>query len=193
MKISIYARVSTKSDRQDLQNQLTPLRDWALRLGGEIVFEYVDEASGTKGDRSGLKQLMQDARLKKFDTLLIWALDRLSREGIHKMTGYLEELKRNKVRVLSHQESWLDTDGPVSDLLIAIFGWVAQQERNRISERVKAGLDRAKAKKIQLGRPTTLYSKARIKELRLGGLSTRKISREIGVSHVTVSRVLQNP
>lgn len=192
MKISIYARVSTKSDRQDLQNQLTPLRDWALRLGGDIVFEYVDEASGTKGDRSGLKQLMQDARLKKFDTLLIWALDRLSREGIYKMTGYLEELKRNKVRVLSHQESWLDTDGPVSDLLIAIFGWVAQQERNRISERVKAGLDRAKAKKIQLGRPTTLYSKARIKELRLGGLSMRKISREIGVSHVTVSRVLQN-
>lgn len=192
MKISIYARVSTKSDRQDLQNQLTPLREWALRLGGDIVFEYVDEASGTKSDRSGLKQLIQDARLRKFDALLIWALDRLSREGIYKMTGYLEELKRNKVRVLSHQESWLDTDGPVSDLLIAIFGWVAQQERNRISERVKAGLDRAKAKKIQLGRPTTLYSKARIKELRLGGLSMRKISREIGVSHVTVSRVLQN-
>lgn len=132
MRIALYARISTSNGRQDAENQLSELRQWAKRLSGEIAAEYVDEASGSRNDRKSLNLMLTDAHRRRFDTILVWALDRLSREGISRLTGYLEQFKRHGVRVLSHQEPWLDTTGPVSDLLIAIFGWVAQQEREQV-------------------------------------------------------------
>lgn len=153
MKLALYARISTNGGRQDTENQLVELREWAKRFGGEIVQEYVDEASGSRGDRKALLEMLSDAHKRKFDTLAIWSLDRLSREGIVKMTGYLDQLKSYGVRIISLKESWLDTSGPIADLLVAIFGWVAQQERLRIGERVRAGLQRVKAEGKKLGRP----------------------------------------
>lgn len=153
IRIALYARVSTNGGKQDTENQLVELRKWAERCGGEIVCEYIDEASGSRGDRKALLEMLSDAHKRKFDTLVIWSLDRLSREGIAKMTRYLDQLKSYGVRVVSLQESWLDTSGPIADLLVAIFGWVAQQERLRIGERVKAGLARVKLQGKKLGRP----------------------------------------
>jgi DNA invertase Pin-like site-specific DNA recombinase len=80
--------------------------------------------------------------------LLVWALDRVSREGIGRMVGYIEQLRAAGIRVLSHQESWLDTGGPVGELVLAIFAWVAKQERERIGERVRAGQTRARAQGV---------------------------------------------
>ena len=191
MKVAIYARVSTNNGSQDAENQLEELRSWAKRLDCEIVNEYVDEASGSRSDRKALTQLLEDARKRRFDCLLIWALDRLSREGIGRLTSYLEQLKTYGVRVMSYQEPWLDTSGPVADLLVAIFGWVAKQERERISERIKAALQRVRKTK-KLGRPTVDYDPNEIIALKGTGLSGRAISRIIGISHVTVSRVVQN-
>ena len=88
MKIAIYARMSTNGGRQDIENQLAPLREWAFRLGGDVMGEYIDKASGSKSDRVALNQLLEDAHLRKYNTLLVWALDRLSREGIARMAGY---------------------------------------------------------------------------------------------------------
>lgn len=153
-KVGIYARVSKSDESQDPQNQIVPLRDYARALGGEIMEEYVDLASGGNGNRENFLRMLNDADKHKFDLLLIWSLDRLSREGISNTLGYLERLKRNGVALKSLQESWLDTrDEGLGQLLLAIFSWVAQQERKRIVERTKAGLERAKREGTKLGRP----------------------------------------
>ena len=155
MKIAIYARVSKSDDSQDLQNQLEPLRDYANALKGKVIEEYVDSASGGgSADRVNFLRMLEDADKHKFDLVLVWALDRLSREGISNTLGYLDRLKRNGIALKSLQESWLDTrDESLGQLLIAIFSWVASQERQRIVERTKAGLKRAKASGKRLGRP----------------------------------------
>jgi DNA invertase Pin-like site-specific DNA recombinase len=154
MRIAIYARVSKNDESQDPTNQLSPLRDYAKALGGEILGEYVDLASGGNGDRTEFKRMLEDADKRKFDLLLLWSLDRLSREGISNTLGYIERLKRGGIALKSLQESWLDTrDEGLGQLLLAIFSWVAQQERKRIIERTMAGLEKARRNGKQLGRP----------------------------------------
>lgn len=154
MKIAIYVRVSKSDESQDPQNQISPLRDYARAIGGEVVQEYVDKASGGNGDRENFLRMLEDGDKRKMDLLLIWSLDRLSREGISNTLGYLERLKRSGIAIKSLQESWLDTrDQGLGQLLLAIFSWVAQQERKRIVERTLAGLERAKRQGKTLGRP----------------------------------------
>ncbi|MFA4888314.1 MAG: recombinase family protein [Candidatus Omnitrophota bacterium] len=154
MKIAIYARVSKNDESQDPINQLNPLRDYARALGSEIVQEYVDMSSGSNGDRKEFLKMFEDADKRKFDLVLVWALDRLSREGISNTLGYLERLRRNGIALKSLQESWLDTrDQGLGQLLLAIFSWVAHQERLRIVERTKAGLERARKEGKIIGRP----------------------------------------
>lgn len=167
------------------------MSEWAHRLGGEITAEYIDEASGSKANRKELCRLLEDAHKRKFDTLLIWALDRLSREGIAKMLGYLEQLNGYGIRVLSHQEPWLDTSGPIADLLLAIFAWVAQQERERIRERVKAGLERAKLSGKTLGRPQVSFDLPYIQILKSKGKSIRQIAEQLETSPSTIHRRLR--
>lgn len=154
MNIAIYARVSKSDASQDPINQLTPLSDFAKALKGEIVEEYIDRASGGRSDREAFLRMLEDADKRKFDLLLVWSLDRFSREGISNTLGYLNRLKRSGIAIKSLQESWLDTrDEGIGQLLLAIFSWVAQQERNRIKERIHAGLANAKKNGKRLGRP----------------------------------------
>ena len=143
MKGCIYARVST--GEQNALNQIDPLKKWADTLGIEIVQEYVDVVSGGDSNRPGFKRMMAQADRHEFDIILIWSLDRFSREGILITLSYLKRLKKNKISIRSLQESWLDTseDG-MGDLLISIFSWVAKRERIRLSDRTKAGLKNAK-------------------------------------------------
>ena len=124
------------------------------------------------------------------DVVLIWALDRLSREGISNLTGYLEQLKEAGVRVMSHEEPWLDTGGPCSDLLVAIFGWIAKQERERISARVKAGQKRAKESGKKIGRPKK-RNDFEIRELRAEGMTIRQIAQLVGLSSTAVQRAIK--
>ena len=146
-------RVSKNDDSQTPENQKEPLRKMAESLGLEVVGEYVDMASGGNSNRPQFQKMLKDARERRFDIILVWSLDRFSREGISNTLHYLEELTKNGVALKSLQESWLDTsDQGMGKLLIAIMSWVAQQERQRISERTKAGLERAKANGKKLGR-----------------------------------------
>ena len=115
--------------------------------------------------------MLEDAGKHRFSLLIFWSLDRLSREGISNTLGYLHRLKRNDVAVKSIQESWLDTrDEGIGDLLLAIFSWVAAQERIRIKERTLAGLQRAVASGKRLGRPAGSKDK---KRRRLSGYHAR--------------------
>ena len=141
MKAVVYARCSTNESKQDVNNQITPLKKLAEALNFDITGEYIDYASGGDSNRPQFQQMLNDAKRHKFDVVLIWALDRFSREGILNTLSYLKILKQSNVALKSLQESWLDTrEEGMSELLIAIFSWVASQERKRLRERIKAGI-----------------------------------------------------
>lgn len=106
-RVALYVRVSTRE--QTVANQEFELRRWADRLGHEVVKVYADTASGARGDRIALTSVLTDAHRREFDVLLIWSLDRLSREGIGPMARHIEQFRAAGVRVQSHQEPWLDT------------------------------------------------------------------------------------
>ncbi len=151
-KASIYVRVSTGD--QDTTNQALVLTEWAKNRGYEIVAIYSEEESAWKaGHQRELAQLLQDARKRKFDVMLVWALDRLSREGSLAILSLVHRLKISGVKVMSYQESWTEAPGELAELLYALTGWVARMESQRRSERTKAGLERAKAQGKHLGRP----------------------------------------
>jgi len=142
MRIGLYSRVSKDEEgAQNPENQLKPLRNLVEALGGEIIKEYVDYASGGSANRPEFQEMLVDVRNRKLDLILIWSLDRFSREGTRSTLSYLEVLKNHNCALKSLQEPWLDTsDEGMGELLIAIFAWVAKQERLRISARTKAGL-----------------------------------------------------
>lgn len=154
IRVVLYLRVSKADDSQDPSNQLEPLKKLADSLELEVVGKYVDMASGGNSNRPEFQRMLADAKARKFDIVLVWSLDRFSREGISNTLSYLEQLKRCGVALKSLQESWLDTsDEGVGQLLISIMSWVARQERQRISERTIAGLKRTKENGTKLGRP----------------------------------------
>lgn len=182
MKIAIYARVSTK--KQDTANQLPVLHDFASKQGWEIVHEYVDTVSGSgKKERPQFLAMMQDASQHKFDLLLFWSLDRLSREGIVKTLGYLQQFKSWNVGWRSYTQPFLDTGNPmVTDIVLSVLAAVAQQERLTISERTLAGLRRARREGKVLGRPVTDIDMAKLAKRRAKGESLRSIASSLGVS-----------
>ena len=122
--------------------------------GDEIVTVFNVTASASQGEHRGewakLRRLVAQGRVK---AVYVWALDRVSREGIAATLDALTPLFRSGCRVVSAQESWLEQDGPMRELLLSVFAWVAQMESQRRSERTKAGLERRKAQGYRLGRP----------------------------------------
>jgi len=152
MKAVIYSRVSTQDQSTD--NQVPVLEAWAKQRGFEVVAVYEEGESAWKaGHQRELARLLQDARKRKFDALIVWALDRLSREGPLAILSLVNSLKLFGMKVISYQESWTEAPGEVADLLYAITGWVARMESQRRSERTKAGLARVRAQGKRLGRP----------------------------------------
>lgn len=142
-KIAVYLRVST--DEQHNENQLKQLETFVSLQNNKVDYKYIDVMTGGSANRPQFQQMLEDARGRKFNLLYIWSLDRFSREGINNTLSYLKRLKQYGIGIKSLQEPWLDTsDSGVGELLIAIFSWVAAQERKRISERTKAGLANAK-------------------------------------------------
>lgn len=151
MNAAIWCRVST--DDQSNLNQLGALRSWAERRGLTVVNEYrVEESAWTGKHRAALATAVEDARLGQYEVLLVWALDRLSREGIEATLSTMRAFRERGVRVLSLQEAWTDGPEAMQELLGAFFAWMAQQESERRSERVRAGLARRKASGLPIGR-----------------------------------------
>lgn len=159
MKVALYARVSkdeASSDgrMQDPANQLKPLRDFCSAMSWQVKEEFVDYASGGDSNRPQFQTMLSKVRQKHFDVVLVWALDRFSREGMTNTLSYIKQLREHNTALKSLQESWLDTrDRGIGDLLLGIFSWVAEQEKKRISDRTKAGLSRKRSLGVRLGRP----------------------------------------
>jgi len=119
MRAALYTRVSTRDKGQETENQLRQLREFSAAQGWTIIHEYEDHESGGKADRSQFKAMMADAAQRKFDVLLFWALDRLSREGVYETHTYLKRLDDLGVRFRSFTEAYLDSCGMFRDAVIS--------------------------------------------------------------------------
>ncbi len=178
---AIYARVST--NKQDNGNQLIQLREFAAKQGWTIVAEYVDTVSGSgKKDRTQFDAMMLAASQKKFDVLLFWKLDRLSREGVRKTLRYLEQLDSYGVAWRSFTEPFFDSCGIMRDVVISIMATLAEQERITISDRTKAGLQRARKAGKRLGGKPIHVDMLAVQKRRTAGESLRAIARSLKVS-----------
>src|SRR5579884_713187 len=168
LQVAIYARVSTRDKRQDPQNQLDQLRAYCERMAYGVAHEYVDYDSGGKraNERPGLAQLFADAARRRFDMVLVWALDRFGRNGMAATVLDLQRLGSYGVTFRSFTEPHLSTENElVRDVLLALLSSLAKLERSKISERTKAGLERARANGKRLGRPP--LSQETLRKLRM--------------------------
>jgi DNA invertase Pin-like site-specific DNA recombinase len=188
MRIAIYARVST--DKQDTENQLAQLREFAAKQGWTITRAYTDYESGSKSDRAEFQRMFEDASRREFDLVLFWALDRLSREGVYQTLQHLNRIESYGIGFRSFTEPYFDSCGVFKDAVIAIMATLAKQERVKRAERTKAGLAVARAKGRVLGRPRLGIEPAKVAALRASGLSLRAIGASLGVSEASVRRSL---
>ena len=182
----LYLRTSTAD--QHLENQRPELLRIAKQRDLEVVCLYQEQRGAAK-QRPAFESMLLDANAGRFDYLLIWAIDRIGRS----MSGNLNvllELDRLGVRVLSAREPWIETASAIRPLLIGIFGWIAEQEQMRISERTRAGLARARAKGVRVGRPPKELDVPKLRTLREAGHSFREIARMVGAGASTIHRLL---
>lgn len=164
MKAVIYCRVSTQE--QSTGNQLPALQAFAESRGWEIAEVYSEnESAWRNGHQKELAKLLADLRSgkRKYNYLLVWALDRLSRQGIATVLQLINTFEAYGCHVVSYQESWTAVDGPMREMFIAMSAWAAKFESDRRSERTKAGLERAIKEGRKLGRPTGSKDKGKRK------------------------------
>lgn len=152
-KCAIYARVSTR-DKQETLNQLAQLREFCRRQGWQLVIpEYINHETGSISTRDEFQKMLLHASQRKFDVLLFWALDRLTREGTLATLQYLERLTSYQVGYKSFTEPYLDSCGTFRDVVVSLLATMAKQERIRMGERVRAGIAQARRAGKRLGRP----------------------------------------
>ena len=189
-KVAVYARVST--DKQTTENQLNQLRAIADKNGWVIVREFVDEGiSGAKGrdKRPQFDALLKSAVRRDFDLVLSWSVDRLGRSLQH-LVEFLNELHGVGCDLFLHQQA-IDTTTPSGKAMFGMCGIFAEFERSIIPQRVKAGLERARANGVRLGRPAISQGmKDEILAMRATGMSMNKIAGEIGISKSVVVRTV---
>ncbi len=186
-RVAFYARVSSSAQTTD--NQLPELRAFAKHRGYTVVRECVDTHSTRRGRSPVLASLLEDARLGRFDVLLIWALDRLDR-SMPAIVDAVLQLKRSRVQLVSIRESWIEAEGEFRDLLISQFAWFAQYETRRLAERVAAGLTRARAKGVRFGRPPARIDMRQAQTLLTEGVSVVQVAKRLGCSRSALRRAL---
>ena len=189
MTTALYARVSTKDKGQDAENQLRQLRGFVAGQGWKLSREFIDRASAKSSDRAEFQRMMDAAGRREFDLVLFWSLDRFSREGVLATLLHLQRLTSYGVEWRSFTEQYLDSCGVFRDAVLSILATIAKQERIRISERVTAGMERARSAGSVLGRPKVVTNRERVRELRAAGSSLGAIARQMDVSASTVARI----
>ena len=185
MRAAIYARVSTRDKGQDVENQLIQLREYCSRQNWTHA-EYIDQASGKTDERQAFKQLFTDGSRRKFDVILVWALDRFTREGVLETFQHIERFRRWGIAFESYTEPHFRTTGPAGELMLAVAAWIAKQERLKIGERTKAGMARAKAQGHIAGRRQVIIPWSRAAKLREKGMSWREVGHKLGIGKSTL-------
>jgi len=187
-RVALYARVSTKDKGQNPETQLAALRDHAKNKSYIICGEYVDVGwSGSKERRPKLDQLMNDARRKRFEVLLVWRFDRFARSTRHLITA-LEEFNKLGLQFISLCES-IDTTTAMGKMVFTMIGAVAEMERSLIRERVLAGVARARREGKKLGRPTVIVDREKIASRIAAGESVSSVARSANIARSTVRAI----
>ena len=187
-RVAIYVRVSTKDQSVDMQ--LNDLERYSRERGLNIFNIYKDSGvSGTKETRPALGELMNDAKKRKFDMVLVWRFDRFARSTKHLVTA-LHEFRHLGIDFISFQEN-IDTSSPLGEAIFTIISAMSKLERDIIAERVKGGLRKAKANGKKLGRPKNIVDTEKVIEYRKQNKSIRQIASELGLSRGSVERTLR--
>ena len=200
MNAAIYARVSKSTGAQSPEMQLRELREFCARRGWTLFGEYVDQASGSIENRSALQRLLSDCRRRRVKVVVVYRYDRFAR-SLRQLVNALEEFRALNIDFVSLHEG-VDTSTPNGRLIFGIFASIAEFERELIRERIKSGLDAARAKGKRLGRPrgisngagglrTEVEDAAQIRALRSTGTSWRAISKQLSIPLGTVWRLGQ--
>jgi len=195
MIVAIYARVSLdkriREKEQDPENQLFQLREFCARSGWTVFREYVDRMTGKTAERPEFKRMFADASRRHFEAVVFWSLDRFGRMGAKDTLIQLEQLQAWGVAYRSYQEGYIDSAGPFKDVLLALLASMAKLEREKISERTKAGISRARRAGKRIGRPFVARNATQLAQLRASGLSLREIAEKTGLKLTTVARTLK--
>ena len=184
-RVALYARVSTLDKGQDPETQLVQLRGYAQARNFEVITEFIDYASGTSQDRTQYKLMMAAAKKRKIDVVLVWRYDRFAR-STQALVNALKEFQSLGIDFISYQEN-IDTTTPTGELIFHVMASLAQFESSLTSQRVKAGMARAKAQGKHIARPPIAKElQAKIIELQREGVSMNKISKTLGIAYGTV-------
>ena len=193
VRAALYARCSTLDRGQDPELQLAPLRDYCAKRGFTMAGEYVDNGiSGTKDRRPQLDRLLETARKRQIDMVIVWKLDRFGR-SLKQLVMSLEELSGLGIGFISYQNN-IDLTTPQGRLMFHIIGAMAEFERELIRERVKAGLENARRKGKRLGRKPVApidIEKAIQLHKQDPSLSVRVIANKAKLSKSLVGKVLK--
>ena len=160
-RCALWLRVST--DQQTTENQRRLLLQFAEHRGYEVVSEFDISGVSAWQNATGrfVGRIIKESVEKRFNILLIYALDRLSRRGPADTVMMLRRLQEANIAVVSYNEPLIDTTGPTGELVAAIFGYLARLESDRRSERTKAGMERAREQGVHIGRPKGSKDKRR--------------------------------
>ena len=187
LRAGLYARVST-SDQQTLPMQLRALREYAARRGWTSIIQVKEVGSGAT-QRQMREKLMEAARRRDIDMVLVWRLDRWGR-SVTDLLAALRELEHLGVGFVSLTEA-LDLTTPAGRAMAALLAVFAAFEREVLAERVRAGLAHARQNGKRLGRPlTAALHAAEVRKLRRSGLSKSQIARQLHIGRTSVRRIL---
>ena len=151
MRAVIYVRVST--EKQEVENQLKQLRTYCKKMEYDVTNEYIDVVSGASDNRPAYNQMFKDASKRLFDVLVFWDVSRFSRQGTLYTLKKLNQLEEWGIKWDSYNEPYFRSMGAFKDVVLSVMTTLAKVEREKISERTKAGLERAVADGKRLGRP----------------------------------------
>ena len=194
MKCVIYSRVST--DMQDTENQVHLLKEYANRMNWEIL-EVVEEKAVSGGVsvfvREESAKVLQMARQRRFDILLTYACDRITRNGATELLLFLQKLSEYKVKFVSYTEEYISSLGEYAPIVLSVLGVLGKMEKQKISLRTKAALSNLKSKGVKLGRPRSTDKNAeRVIELRKQGKTLGQIVDETQMPKSSVWRIVQS-
>lgn len=157
MNVAIYIRVSTR-EKQTTENQLIQLTDYCTKCNYNIYNVYNDVISGKEITRPSFDKLFNDAHKKLFDLVLFWDFSRFSRAGTYHTIMKLKELDNLNIKYKSYSEPYIDSAGQFKDVLISLLSSIAKAEREKISQRTIAGLERVKKQGVKLGKRSKVLS-----------------------------------
>ena len=190
MRVALYVRVSTS--KQDAENQLLKLRPYCDKNGWEIHDEYTDVISGKEKSRPDYDRMFMDAHKRLFALVLFWDFSRFSRAGTFHTFMKLKELENLGIEWQSYQEPYLSSMGQWKNVVISVLSTVAQAEREKISERTKAGLQRAKSRGAKLGKqPKKINFEKVWREYKTQG-NVNRAAKILPYGYGTVYRIIKN-